>query len=101
MQLISHIQILKETIAKLQTKNAVLMAGKTAIELVAAFIFFRHELTIGIPNRGAYTTLLSCLTPASGSSDEPTAPLSISVEAPSLKHSFIRSRSCPLPHWNN
>ena len=55
MQLISYIQILKETIAKLQNKNAVLVAGKTVIELVAAFIFFHYELTIGIPNRGAYT----------------------------------------------
>ena len=97
MQLISHIQILKETIAKLQTENAVLAAGKTAIELVVAFIFFRHELTIGIPNRGAYTTLLSRLTPASGSSDDPTAPLSIAVEAPSLKRSLLGLGLTPPP----
>ena len=97
MQLISHIQILKETIAKLQNENAVLAAGKTAIELVAAFIFFRHELTIGIPNRGAYTALLSHLTPASGSSDDPTAPLSIGVEAPSLKRSLLGLGLTPPP----
>ncbi|KIM55003.1 hypothetical protein SCLCIDRAFT_30706 [Scleroderma citrinum Foug A] len=66
---ISQIQILKETVAKLQNENAALMAGKTAIE-------------------GAYTALLSWLTPATGSSDNPNASLNICIQAASLKCSL-------------
>jgi len=36
-------------------------------------------------NRGAYTALLSQLTPVSGSSDDPNVPLNISIQAASLK----------------